>query len=117
MDTTTLMGPAEVRDLLLDVIARHPDNVNPFEEDGLNCAYTDPKDPERHCLIGQLVAEQGWAMPSPEHNANAAFVAGTHHWPLTADAADWIGDAQEAADNASNAGAPWSAIELPGLPA
>lgn len=112
MTATTLLGPAELRPILADVIARHPDATNPTDLRG-RCLYTAPDDAGRHCLIGQVAAERVWGVPGDEAFMNARVVARRYGWPVTDDGAEYLRSAQERADEATDDGLTWSAIELP----
>lgn len=62
---------------ILDICDRFPENVNPklISEEGLvvdMCAYTDVNDPNRHCLIGQYIAENYPDYVPGPYNRNGA---------------------------------------------
>ena len=94
------LGPAELRPLVLDIIARMPDARNPTEEDYPSvCLYTDPDDPSRHCIAGQLAASEGWRVPGPNVLSGACAVADDYGWPLSAEATVALRRVQAAADS------------------
>lgn len=97
MTTTHLMTADGVKAAVLAVIDAHPDRINPTNGDG-QCLYTDPDDPDCHCLIGQVAADQGWQVPGPECTRPAFGAAEEYGWPVTTEAADLLSAAQEYAD-------------------
>jgi len=87
----TYLGVEDLRELLLDIIDRHPDSRNPVSAGGF-CHYE--LDGE-HCLIGKLAAEQGWEMPPTRYDGtgvpgallgdvlSASSAAIQYGWPVT----------------------------------
>lgn len=104
-----MLGPDELRPMLQAVIDAHPDALNATTARGF-CVYTDPDDPARHCLIGQLATEQGWPLPNVNVNADGAAERG--RWPVTAAGAALLADVQEQADAATKRCQPWSTLNL-----
>jgi hypothetical protein len=95
---TKLLGPNELRPLLRQVIDANPDAVNPRTNHNW-CLYTDPDDPKRHCIIGQLALNQGWTVPGPEIMGAASSVVYECGWPVSDDGGFYLDDIQMEIDN------------------
>ena len=102
---------SEVQSLLATIIARNPDARNPAS--GGMCLYTDKSDRGRHCIVGQLAAEAGWAMPE-DVDASADIVASNLGWPITKGAAAYLRSVQRDADVDGVSPKPWGEVFLGG---
>ena len=113
MTDTVLLGPKALSALLLDIVRRMPGNTNPRK--GRSCRYTSPTDPDRHCLIGQLAAEQGWdlGMCPTITGLGAATMARQLSWPVTSRGAGYLREVQALADAFTPSGLTrtWSEVE------
>jgi len=105
-----------VRDLLLDIVDRMPDSVNPVNSSGV-CVYGTADG--RHCIVGQLAYEQGWSLGGTDDNetdinGSVHDVADILGWPLTNPAIEALSRIQVIADGAGYdvAGCPvtWAAL-------
>lgn len=107
---TALLDVDDVQVLVQAVIDKYPDNVNPVGMGGV-CVYDDGHG--HHCLVGQLVVDQGWNLPDDNESAfEAALEAG---WPVTYDAAKFLGNVQSQADGGpSRKPIPWRDVDLTG---
>lgn len=49
---------------------------NPFDEDSFGCVYTHEKDPERHCIAGQILIDLGWGhkLPALDNYLNGSSI-------------------------------------------
>lgn len=104
------LGPADLRPLVLDIIARMPDARNPTEGDYPSiCLYTDPDDPSRHCIVGQLATEMAWDLP--DCTVCASGLVDLADWPVTEAGGFWLDRLQAEADG--NEPVPWGQIEVP----
>jgi hypothetical protein len=111
---TTLLGPNDLRLLLRQTIATHPYNTNPTDSEG-TCVYTDPNDPSRHCIIGQLAADQGWFLPEErlaDNEAKVAMVAKKLNWPVSDAGWGFLDRVQSKADSNRGPLSQWKEIEL-----
>jgi len=91
-------GVPELRDLLLGIVDRMPDNRNPVGLYG-SCVFDDGDG--RHCIIGQLAYEQGWRSPGSNPFANewdASKAASYYGWPVTPVGGEMLDRVQAAAD-------------------
>lgn len=63
---TDLITYDDVLAKLREVVAEHPDRINPLGEvDGVPnaCRYTHPRNPSYHCLAGELLTRFGCRLP------------------------------------------------------
>lgn len=115
------LGPTDLKPLLDAIIADNPDTRNPYSTDLFSCLYTDPDEPSRHCIIGQLASEQGWELPdvADECTDSADVVARAKRWPVDDDARWKLSMVQMAADGVLDEDdpfpAPWGTIDLEGI--
>lgn len=55
----------EIKAELIKICTEHPDRVNPFSAEQCVCLYTDPNDPDCHCIVGQVIFNlTGISIPS-----------------------------------------------------
>lgn len=61
-----------VRDQIEKLIDTYPNKINPVDDDV--CVYTDRYDPDKHCIIGQWLTNNGFYCPGPDVKANIAEI-------------------------------------------
>lgn len=110
--TVDLLGPEDLRPLVLDIIERMPDNVNPVDSVGVRaiCLYNGPDG--SHCIAGQLGAEQGWNLEDADEYGGIDEACRILGWPVTDDGAQWLEILQQRADNLGEP-VPWREVEVP----
>lgn len=100
-DDQTIMDVPELRDKLLDIVRRFPENVNPqapaTADSSPHCIYDDGEG--NHCLIGQLAFEQGWRVPGYYETMSADTVAVQYSWPVNKNGKDYLRRIQGIADH------------------
>lgn len=92
----TDLSLSEVAALVQATIDKHPDWVNPTF--GPFCRYTS-RDGKGHCIIGQVALENGWRVPAFEEIGQAPAVAIEMSWPISSEAASFLGHVQAIADD------------------
>lgn len=86
----------ELEEKLIDICNRFPNNVNPMIN-SKTCAYTDPDDPTRHCLIGQFLVENApELLPEPRSRQGAFQIFKPY---FSYGIAQWANRYQAEADN------------------
>lgn len=92
---------------LIEICEQHPDTVNPVN-DFNGCLYTDREDPDRHCLIGQFLADHDFRVPSPDEMGSADAILFLIGFPpeICHRASRW----QRRADNSSFDPIPWGHV-------
>lgn len=97
---TELLGPEDLRALLAEIVADHPDAVNPVDEYGACLYETEDGQPTEHgvcgCIVGTLAVRQGWDLPL--NNGSADNVARNLAWPVDSASRDYLTVLQLQAD-------------------
>ena len=60
----------DVRQCLETIVEELPDRVNPTDGEYGSCVYTDPQNPEMHCIAGEVAVRLGLPLPDVNDPAN-----------------------------------------------
>ena len=84
------------------------DGLNPVNERG-TCLYTDPSDPTRHCIVGEIWARLGVPVPGPDVVAAPHDVCSDDSREMHAPGVLLaLGELQAIADSETWEGKPWA---------
>lgn len=109
MTKRKLLTIDEARKLLLDIVAKNPEKVNPRVPGTMMCLYTTGENfrNPRRCIVGQLAYEQGWYLPGEADISQCqpvSMAARAYRWPIGSSAISYLQAVQSQADGCGGNG-------------